>query len=221
MKKVILILLSIFLLSNLLLGQKKQWRSSIKSGYIEYKLTGNTTGVRYMWWDDFGKKIRVEEKSVSVVKMMGVKNEEKNNYITIMKEGVFWSADMTTHSGQKGKLPDYEEFVKFYEGMTKDEVKDLERQLLSSFGGEKIGKGIVLGKECDIISLMGSKVWLYKGMSLKSEVDVMGIKNKEQAVSFKINIPIPNSKFKPKEGIKYTDISEVMKKSMDGISIEF
>lgn len=42
------------------------------------------------------------------------------------------------------------------------------------FGGERIGKGKVLGVECDIISVMGAKSWIYKGLVLKSEVQMMG-----------------------------------------------
>lgn len=218
MKKFLLLLFCVASICNFLFSQNKQWTTPIKSGYIEYKLTGSTLGNRYMWWTDYGRIIRVEEKSVTVVKIMGIKNEEKNNRVTVMKNGEFWNADLNNNTGQRGKFSDFQDLIKFYEGMTKEEIKKLEEEVLSAFGGEKVGRGVVLGKDCDIIEVMGSKIWIYRGMSLKSEVDIMGIRSKEEAVVFKTNIVIPGKKFMPISGVEYKDISEEMQKGLEELS---
>lgn len=220
MKKLIYFIFCIVFVCEFSYAQNKAWTSSIKSGYIEYDLSGSITGTRYLWWDNYGRKMRIEEKSVSVVKMLGIKNEEKRNNVTVMVDGEFWIADLIKKTGHKGKMEDYQELVKFFEGMSKEEIKDLEEELINTFGGEKIGKGVVLGKECDIISVMGSKTWIYKGLSLKTELDIMGIKSKEIATIFKINILIPASKFKYVPGIEYTDMKQFQQEMFTDIDVD-
>lgn len=60
---------------------------------------------------------------------------------------------------------------------------------------EKTGTGRVLGYKCDIWSLMGSNIWVYKGVVLKSESSAMGMKTVETAISAKFNISISDKKF--------------------------
>ena len=220
MKNIILLALIFLSLQTITKAQQKAKSFTLKSGHIEYKLTGNTTGTRSLWWDDYGYKSCIEENSVTVVKMLGIKNKEQRHAHTVMIGSEFWTADLIKNTGQKGNIDFYKDMIKITEGLTKDEVKQLEDDILNSFGGERLGKGMVLGNECDIISVMGAKSWIYKGLALKSEVEIMGIINNEIAVSFEKNINIPSSKFKFLSNIEYEDISKYQQQMLEGLEIE-
>lgn len=55
---------------------------------------------------------------------------------------------------------------------------------------------------------MGSIIWLYNGVSLKSETKVMGITTNEEAINFEKNISIPSNKFTPPSGIDFTNVDQ-------------
>ena len=65
-------------------SQNKADQYLIKSGYIEYELTGSTKGTKKIWWDEYGDKERIETKSSSEVKIFGMvqKDEEHSIHIT-------------------------------------------------------------------------------------------------------------------------------------------
>jgi len=220
MKKIFFLVLFFFFLQNIVVAQRKAKSFAIKSGHIEYKLTGNTIGTRSLWWDEYGYKSRMEEKSVTTIKMLGIKNEDKRHMLTVMVGGQFWTADLIKKTGQKGKIDFYKDVLKFTEGLTEAEIKKLEDDILNSFGGKRLGTGMVLGKECEIISIMGAKSWIYKGLMLKSEVKMMGIENNEIAVSFDKNINISTSKFKYLPNIEYEDISKYQQEMFGDLEIE-
>ena len=44
-------------------AQDQLKKYAIKSGHIEYELTGSTTGTKTVWWDNYGDKLFEETKS--------------------------------------------------------------------------------------------------------------------------------------------------------------
>jgi len=181
---------------------------AIKSGYVEYELTGSTTGIKKIWWDNYGVNSYTETQSVSVVKMFGITSETKEHIINVMKGENFWSANLEEGSGQKGVNPYYQMGKDFAESLSDAEIKQLEKQIMDALNAEKIGTESILGNTCDIFNVMGAKSWIYKGIVLKSDANVMGIHNIETAVKFEKNITVPASKFSPIEGIDYIDLQE-------------
>jgi hypothetical protein len=182
---------------------------AVKSGYVEYKLTGNTTGTKKIWWNNYGVNSYTKTESVSVVKIFGITNETREHTISVMKGEYFWSANLEESTGQKGKNPYYKIGRDYAESLSETEKKQLEQQIMDAFNAEKIGTESILGNNCDIISVMGAKSWIYKGVILKSEANVMGIHTVETAIKFDENISVPVSKFTPYEGVEYTDIQEM------------
>ena len=155
MKK-ITFLLTLILFVSASIAQTKVQKYSIKSGYIEYALSGNTTGTKSIWWDDYGQKSRTEENSVNITKMFGVKSETKTHVVTIINEGRFWTIDMNENTGQTGSVP-YTKLQSDYAAMTESEKKQFEDDLLDSFGGKRTGTEKVEGYSCEIIEMMGVK----------------------------------------------------------------
>lgn len=207
MKKITFLTI-ILLLINGLWAQQKYQHYTIKSGYIEYKVTGNSTGTKKMWWDNYGNMSRTESNVVTVTKIFGMTNETKEERISVTKKNQFWDANLVEKTYQTG-IYDIEENLAFYQNMTEAEKRAFEKQMLDQYGGSIVGKETILGYECDIVSVMGAKSWVYKGFVLKTEASIMGITIVETAIKFDQNIAVPASKFEPYPGVQYEDIGKV------------
>lgn len=209
MRNLLLTLLcALFLATTNTNAQQQAQQYAIKSGYAIYNLTGNTTGTKSVYWDNYGTTTLTEIKSKTVTKMFGMKSEEEAHTITLIKEDKYWSADLLDNSGSKGTLPYYSEAKEYAESMTEKEQEELANELLSSMGGERLGNESVEGYTCEVISLMGAKSWIYKGIVLKSEAKIMGIESNEVITEFKPNTKVSSSKFMPYDGVEYTDMSQ-------------
>lgn len=189
-------------------AQQNYQRFTTKSGYIEYKVTGNTTGTKKMWWDDYGNKSRTEVNTVSVTKMFGITNETKEETVSVTNGTKYWSANLIEKTGQKGTFS-VDEQLAFYENMTEAEKRAFEKQMLDKYGATIVGKETLMGYECEIVSVMGAKSWVYRGIVLKTEASILGITITETAVVFNKNIAVPASKFEPYPGINYEDMGEM------------
>ncbi|WP_461641612.1 hypothetical protein [Labilibaculum euxinus] len=216
MKQIILIV-TYLLITYVATAQQKSQIYAIKSGHIEYQLSGNTTGTKSVWWDNYGNSSFTETKSVSVTKMFGIKSETKTHDISIIKDGKFWNANLIENKGQKGTVP----FQDITDNMTDAEKKKMGKDLLEAFGGEIVGKENVLGNECEVVKLMGAKCWIYEGVTLKSEAKILGIEAIETAAGFDKNISVSSSKFTPPSGIDYEDQDQYQQEMFGGMSDAF
>lgn len=205
MKNILIFAIS-FLIAFQLHAQQPAKRFAIKSGKIEYKLSGNTTGTKTMYFDDFGDKTFEHEKSVTETKMFGITDRSEVDRINIFDNGHYWSIDNITKQNNEGTHPYYKASKDMTKNMSDAELEKMGDDLLKSFGGEKLGTEKVLGYDCEKIKVMGSYSWIYKGVVLKSESKVMGIVANEEAVKFEKNISIPSSKFAPPAGLSFTNI---------------
>jgi hypothetical protein len=68
--------------------------------------------------------------------------------------------------------------------------------MLKQMGGKKIGTDKVLGYTCDVWEMMGTKQCIYKGIPLKIESNVMGLKNTEVATKAEFDISISDEDLK-------------------------
>ncbi len=187
---------------------EKANRFAIKSGYVKYSLQGNTTGSKTVYWDNYGENTRTEINSKTVTKMFGFSNEDKTHTITVTLKDKFWTADLLAKEGYNGTIPYYNEMKKNIEEMSKEEQEQFEKDLLASLGGKKTGTEKVLGYNCDIITVIGTKLWIYKGLNLKTEANIMGIKHNETAIEFKPDTKVPKDIFKPSTDVKYTNVQK-------------
>ena len=182
---------------------------AVKSGHVEYTLSGNTTGTKSIWWDDYGDKTYEEIKAVTEVKMFGMKNREEVHTVTVMVGNQFWSVNVIEGTGQKGVSETQNMAKSIAEDMTEEEAKQLEQQIMDALGGKKLGTETFLGHSCEILSVMGAKIWIYKGVVLKSKAKIMGIESNEVATLFDEDVNVPSSRFGPPAEVEYQDISQM------------
>lgn len=203
MKTIILVNI-LLLLSYLVYSQDKADHYLVKSGYIEYELTGSTKGIKKIWWDNFGDKERIEIKSTSEVKMFGMVQTEEVNSIHITNGNKYWHVDLLEGVGVKG-TEEYYEPLNYTENMTEEEIEELEEDILNAFGGERLPDENFLGYTCEVIQVLGAKTWIYKGIVLKSTANMLGVELYETAVKFEENKKIPDSMFLPPADIDFDE----------------
>ena len=206
MKKAVLLIVSMMVLAGLITAQegKKMQRFGIKRGVVKYEITGNTNGARSVWWDDYGRKMREEISTVTVTKILGVKSETTTHTVTVTVEDRFWTADLNKMTGIKGSLYGTE-LDESIDEMTEKEQEALGQAVLDSLGGEIEGQESVMGYTCDVVRALGSRVWVHKGISLKTESNIMGIKYFEKAVRFVPGDDVQDSFFQPYSGVEYKE----------------
>jgi hypothetical protein len=205
MKKLsILLSLAVVLMSCNGNSQNTLKRYHVESGIVDYEtiITGKImgskisgSGVEHLYFKNWGALELKETQSsqTTTVKMFGKEQIEKTSTHTINKleNGESYLADLDKKTITVGRDP-MMDLMKESNTNASDAGKDM----LESMGGEKVGTESVLGHRCEVWDLMGAKQWLYKGVMLKMEVSVLGIKTITEATSAKFDVSVADSNFK-------------------------
>ncbi len=170
---------------------EKMKRYEVKSGIIEYKTSteGNVMGFKIegegtkkVVFKDWGAVEVVEEKKSE--DNMGQKSVTHN--LSKFDNGITYTVNFEEKKILKGDQKG------MFNTLTNkhDNMAEAGKSMLESMGGKKIGEEEIQSYECEIWEVMGQKIWLYKGLTLRMEVNVMGIKTVEEATKIKLNSPI-------------------------------
>lgn len=195
----------VFTLLFSLHAQQKNSQYALKSGHVVYEQSGNTTGVKEIWWDNYGELQCTEIKSTTITKFFGTTTEKKTHTLSITKKNQFWIVDYIEKTAQKGTNPGYQQTYEVTHNMTEAEQKKFADDLLASLGGERLGTETLIGRKCEIVSVLGFKSWIYLGVILKTEGNLFGVKTNEIATKFEENCTLPSSTFNPPTDVQYTD----------------
>lgn len=175
-------------------GQTKRYE--VESGRLEYVVNGSgemmgmkmsTKGTRTVVFKDWGNVEVIKGKIESTMPMQGTQVENEwskfdNGKIFFVDEDMqaIISADTSSEMFQQGNQN--------YSQVGKD--------FLEQNGGKLIGHEKVQGYKCEIWQWgENSKVWVHKGVMLKSEVSMMGVKNIEEAIRVDFNVKTSNADF--------------------------
>lgn len=209
MKKTILLLSAILIFAITQTSAQNYKRYYFKSGIIEYKYDGKTQGTETVYFDDYGYYEAVYTETVT--KMMGIKAKVKTATITIGDDR--YEIDFNENTAVKMKNP----LGKALAESKLDWVEN-SKKALQHMGFQKTGTGTVLGKTCDIWEGTG-KAWVWKGLTLKTEVRVMGLTT-VTATDVKTDVNIPDEKFKVPAGIKITEQNVSKEEMQEGMESE-
>lgn len=205
MKNLIIIALALFSIS---VQAQEAKRYAIKSGYLKLELGGNTEGTREIWWDNYGDKSRTLEKSTTTTKMFGIKSTDEKHMLTITNKEKIWVIDYVNDEATATIAPYYQQGKDFANSMTEEEREEFGKNALTQMGGRIEGKESINGYECDIVKMMGVRTWVHKGIALKTEGKLMGIKTLETLADFKPNAKVSAADFERPPGVQFDDISE-------------
>ena len=166
-------------------------RYEIESGIVEYKLStsGAVMGIKSeghgtgsLVFKEYGNIELDEEKKSDTT--MG--QTETTHKMTKYDKGVVYSVDFNNKVITKLD----------YTSMANQDVSKMGKKMMQQMGGKKVGDEKFLGYDCEVWTLMGSKLWIYKGVLLKLESSIMGVKSTKVATKAEFNIKIDDAKFK-------------------------
>ncbi len=174
----------------------------VRSGKIDYEIRGSgnmmgmrteTIGKKRMIFDRYGVRTLTEVNKIEKQTMGGHTETTRSHTIVYMNGEEMKTVDFSTKTITVKKNPAYTMMKSMKEA---DSAVPLGLAMLQKMGGKKIGTDNVLGYPCDVWEIMGSKQCVYKGVALRVETDVMGIKQTEMATKAAFDIDIDESSFK-------------------------
>ena len=190
-------------------SDKKYQKFGVKSGKITYKVTSSTNIMgmtsktlekKRVIFADFGiRELREESK---VTKQNG--KIEKSHIISYMDKDTIYNVDFNKKRITKMKNP----AIAMLGLSDENNAQQAGLKLLKRMGGKKIGKDTVLGYECEIWDAMGTKQCMYKGIPLKIESDIMGVKSSGVATKIEFDIEIKDSDFELPKFDTYNKMGE-------------
>jgi hypothetical protein len=190
-------------------------RYKIRSGIIEYKMSGMQTGTETIYFDRWG----IREAKYTQIEIKVGNMSVKQNRLTLLDGEWTYGVDLDTKTGTKTPTP----LMKELTGAAKREGKDateIGEEMLAGMGGRKIGMETLLGKSCDVweIKSLNAKSWIWQGMTLKTEVNMMGKVTTTEVVRLQDNVNVPEEKLtlpkdvKINEGANPMDVLKNLKK---------
>ncbi|MGI6478256.1 MAG: hypothetical protein ACOX0M_02310 [Salinivirgaceae bacterium] len=166
---------------------------AIKSGIVEYK--SSVMGMEQtqtLMFDDYGN---IEATEI-VMEMMG----NKVHTYAINKDSIIYNIDIINKVGSKVEIAGDHGNIDF-ENMTEEEAKELNLK--------NEGKETFLDKECVKYSIDNAEMqmkglfWVYKGVTLKSDIEVGGMQMVIEAISFEEDATIPENAFVVPEDVVF------------------
>jgi len=188
--------------SMLVAGANQMAMYDMKSGKIEYEIKGSgeimgqkmkTIGKKRVIFDEYGAKNLTEENKIDKQTIMGQTKTTKTHTMTYMKESMIYHVNF--ESKRIMRMANMAASMGALMGGGKN-MKQTGEEMMKKMGGKKTGTDKVLGYTCDVWELMGTKQCIYKGLPLRVETDMMGIKNTEIATKAEFDIPLSKDDFK-------------------------
>ena len=171
-------------------------RYEFKSGIITMKSTvmGMTqTMIRY--FTEYGEKESIEMQ----YEMTGM----KFHTLSITQDGYYYNINLVNNEGTKMKIPD--------EDAMNINFNDTEK-LSKELNLKKEGTEEFLGKTCDKYTMNYEKMkmkgtyWVWKGISMKTEIETAGMKTVMEATKIEVDVDIPSEKVEIPTNIKFKEI---------------
>jgi len=203
MKHIVKIGFSVAVCSSILIaGAEPMKLYDVKSGKIEYSIKGSgeimgqkirSVGKKRVIFDAYGAQNLTEENKIEKQNIMGQKKVTKTHTLTLMNGSMVYSADFN-----RKRIMRMENMSAAMAGLMGGgkNMKQTGEAMMKSMGGKKTGTDKVLGYTCDVWELMGTKQCIYKGIPLRVETNVMGIKNTEIATKAAFDISLSKDDFK-------------------------
>ncbi len=189
--------------SMLIAGVDQMKMYEVKSGKITYEIkasgevmagaTTQTIGKKRVIFDAYGANNLTEENKIEKTNIMGQKKTTKTHTMVYMKEGMVYHVNFDhrriMRMGNMGLA---------MAGLmgSGQNMKQSGEEMMKKMGGKKTGTDKVLGYSCDVWEMMGTKQCIYKGIPLRVQTDVMGIKSTEVATKAEFDISLSKDDFK-------------------------
>ncbi len=186
------VLCALVLSTSTLMAETKRYE--IQSAIIDYATgsSGNMMGIQ----------TQTEGTSKVVFKEWGdvELREERTRSVIMGREA--HSHQTTKIDHDKVYIVDYQQkVIHQYDPTTlmRSQYKDISKnskEMIRSMGGAKTGEENLFGYDCEIWESQQIKLWLYKGIILKSVTTIMGLTHTTEATNIQMNVPISDEALK-------------------------
>jgi len=173
----------------------------IKSGIIDYEITGSQTGTKKLYFDDWGRK--QAEFTNSTIKVG--KYTKHSNLLKITKGDWQYIMDLENETGIKRENPIIENIIELNNQINYGEFGE---QLILINGGFESGGDIVADKNCRVYEFKSknTKSWIWNWLMLKSETKRGNVDITVIAKNIEEDITIPDTVFSPPKNILITEV---------------
>ena len=161
-------------------------RYGFESAIVEYKVEGSDEGTKTVYIDMGGYKF-------GEYNVVTKKKSAKKTAVFLLGSDMV-SIDFENKSAVKIHNP-----MAYLLANPNRDWDETGRNMLTKLGYEVVGNEVVAGKECEIWKQGRSRLWVWNGLTLKSE---MG-KDIETATDVKIDVNLPADIFEVPEGFEY------------------
>lgn len=174
-------------------------RYGIESGRIEYRIEGMQADTETIQWDQWGNREVGTTKAKITAGPMTIDSDQ----MTITKPDFITTVDLAKRTASRTANPIQEMMAK----TNSETAEELGLQMVKQMGGTKTGSQEVLGRTCDVweIADLGTKVCVWKGLTLKLEATLMGMTMTKVATKFEEGVPANDALFTVPEGITVAD----------------
>ena len=200
-------------------GADQYKKYGVESGKIDYKIAGSgnimgvttkTVGKKRVLFDAYGARELNEENQVQKTTIGGNAKVDKSHKLTYMQGAMIYTVDLKAKRIMRMQNPGFA----MMGAMGGKDVMETGEAMMKKIGGKKVGTDKVLGYTCDVWEIMGSvKQCMYKGLPLKVESNVMGIKNVEIATKAEFDISLSKDDFELPDFPIYSMDGEKLDKS--------
>lgn len=185
--------------NNFTIADKKIF--AVKSGIVEYEITGSQTGTKKLYFDDWGRiQAEFSNSTISVDKY-----SKHSNLLKITKNNKQYVINLDNKTGTKRENPVIEKMMELGEQINYGEFGE---QLILIDGGYESGSDIVMDKSCKVYRFIKQNKtwWVWKWILLKSEINRGRVKINIKATDIKTDIEIPENIFSIPPDVMITEI---------------
>ena len=204
MTKIAKVSLAVVMGSSILAAGANQMKLyEVESGKVTYEIKGSgsimgskmeTVGKKRVIFDKNGAKNLTETNKIEKQTIMGQKQTTKSHTMTYMKDGIAYHVNFDNKRIMR--MDNMGAGMAMLMGGEQN-MKQAGEDMMKQMGGKKTGTDKVLGYTCDVWNIMNSVTQcMYKGVPLKVETSVMGLKTTEVATKAEFDISLSKDDFK-------------------------
>lgn len=170
-------------------------RYAVKSGVVEYIISGTQKGIEVVYFDDWGMREARYKKSES--EMLGFLNR-----LTIIERDWVYTIDPDKRLGTKVQDMDVRQIL---DAPVETSEVNVNERLMALWEAASTGDEKIIGKGCKVwrVEKKGQNFWFWNWLPLKSATKEGGNETILTAVSVNLDVPVPPEKFQIPEGIQY------------------
>jgi hypothetical protein len=184
-------------------AQNHEFLYDLRSAVVEYQVTTSgrgldSSGTDTLWIADKGRRTARLQKHLT-----GRSKGSETENLSLLLDGWVYNLDLKKRTGVRMSMEQMQKMAAQATG------QPLGKDYIERNGGRMLPPEEFLGRMCEVFEFKGFKTWAYKGVPLKTEGAMMGMKTSMVATRFEENATIPAGRFDIPKDIKIEDMPDM------------